>query len=82
LTDNQLRITSNNPDLGEAKDDIDVAYKGGEVTIGFNARYLGDVLSVLEGDEVVFELGDDHSPGVLRPPGDKSYTAVVMPMRV
>ncbi len=82
LAENQLRITSQNPDLGEAKDDIDVAYKSGEVTIRFNARYLVDILSVLEGDEVVFELGDEHSPGVLRPPGDKSYTAVVMPMRV
>jgi DNA polymerase III subunit beta len=82
LSENQLRITSHNPDLGEAKDDIEIPYKGGEVSIGFNARYLIDVLSVLEGDEVVFELGDEHSPGVLRPPGDKSYTAVVMPMRV
>ncbi len=82
LTENQLRITSHNPDLGEAKDDIEVPYKSGDVSIGFNARYLLDVLSVLEGDEVVFELGDEHSPGVLRPPGEKSYTAVVMPMRV
>lgn len=77
-----LRITANNPDLGEAKDDLEVAYKGGEITIGFNARYLIDVLSVLETDEVVFELGDEHSPGVVHAPGDKSYTAVVMPMRV
>lgn len=82
LAQNQLRITANNPDLGEAKDDLDVAYRGPEITIGFNARYLIDVLSVLENDEVAFELGDEHSPGVLRGPGDKSYTAVVMPMRV
>ncbi|MDQ3262171.1 MAG: DNA polymerase III subunit beta [Myxococcota bacterium] len=82
LSDNQLRITSQNPDLGEAKDDVDVAYRGGAVTIGFNARYLLDVLGVLEGDEVIFELGDEHSPGVLHGVGDRSYTAVVMPMRV
>lgn len=82
LSDNQLRITSQNPDLGEAKDDVDVAYRGGNITIGFNARYLMDVLGVLETDEVVFELGDEHSPGVLHAPGDRSYTAVVMPMRV
>ena len=36
----------------------------------------------LESDEVVLELGDEHSPGVLHAPGDRSYTAVVMPMRV
>ncbi len=82
LSDNLLRITSHNPDLGEAKDDIDCTYRGPELTVGFNARYLTDVLSVLDTDEVVFELGDEHSPGVLHAPGDKSYTAVVMPMRV
>ena len=82
LSDNQLRITSQNPDLGEAKDDLDIAYKGGSITIGFNARYLIDVLGVIESDEVAFELGDEHSPGVLHAPGDRSYTAVVMPMRV
>jgi DNA polymerase III subunit beta len=82
LSENQLRIAANNPDLGEAKDDLEIAYRGGEITIGFNARYLIDVLSALETDEVAFELGDEHSPGVLHGPGDKSYTAVVMPMRV
>lgn len=82
LQENQLRITAQNPDLGEAKDDVDVAYRGGEITVGFNARYLIDVLSVVETDEVTFELGDEHSPGVLHSPGDRSYTAVVMPMRV
>ncbi len=82
LGENQLRITANNPDLGEAKDDLEVAYRGGALTIGFNARYLLDVLSVMEGDEIALELGDEHSPGVVHAPGDKSYTAVVMPMRV
>jgi len=82
LSENLLRVTSHNPDLGEAKDDVEVAYKGGEISIGFNARYLMDVLSVLDSEEVSFELGDEHSPGVLHVPGDRSYTAVVMPMRV
>lgn len=82
LSDNQLRITAQNPDLGEAKDDLEVAYRGGALTVGFNARYLLDVLSVIDTDEVALELGDEHSPGVLHAPGDASYTAVVMPMRV
>jgi DNA polymerase-3 subunit beta len=82
LNENQLRITANNPDLGEAKDDIDVAYRGSALTVGFNARYLLDVLGVSDLDEVALELGDEHSPGVLHAPGDKSSLAVVMPMRV
>jgi DNA polymerase III subunit beta len=82
LTENQLRLTSQNPDLGEAKDDLEVAFTGSEITIGFNARYLSDVLVALDDDEVVLELGDEHSPGVVHAPNDRSYTAVVMPMRV
>lgn len=82
LSDNALTITANNPDLGEAKDTLDVAYRGSDIIIGFNARYLIDVLSVTDTDEVTFELGDEHSPGVLHSPGDRSFTAVVMPMRV
>jgi DNA polymerase III subunit beta len=82
LEEGRVRITANNPDLGEAKDDIEVAYKGAGITIGFNARYLMDVLGVLESDQVALELGDEHSPGVVHAPGDKAFTAVVMPMRV
>lgn len=82
LAENQLLITANNPDLGEAKDALDIAYRGTAITIGFNARYLIDVLTVTDTDEVAFELGDEHSPGVLHAPGDRSFTAVVMPMRV
>ncbi len=82
LSENLLRITANNPDLGEAKDDLEVAYRGGSLTVGFNARYIQDVLASMDTDEVAFELGDEHSPGVMHAPGDRSYTTVVMPMRV
>jgi DNA polymerase-3 subunit beta len=77
-----MRITSQNPDLGEARDDLPIEYKGPDLTVGFNARYLMDVLGVMDTDNVVLELGDEHSPGVLHPPSDRGYTAVVMPMRV
>ncbi len=82
LGEGRLRITANNPDLGEAKDDVEVTYKGPALTIGFNAKYLLEVLGAVDTDDIALELGDEHSPGVLHSPGDKSYLAVVMPMRV
>jgi DNA polymerase III subunit beta len=82
LSTDQLRITSQNPDLGEAKDDVPVTYRGAELNVGFNARYLMDALSVLDGEEVQLELGDEHSPGVLHAPDERTSLAVVMPMRV
>lgn len=79
-----LRVLSQNPDLGEAKEDVPVEYAGEPLKIGFNARYLMDVLGALRGDDVRLELADDLSPGVLKGAGEKDqgFTAVVMPMRI
>jgi DNA polymerase-3 subunit beta len=77
-----VRVFSQNPDLGEGKEDVPVEYQGEPLKIGFNARYLIDVLQVIGTEDVSFELADDLSPGVLRPAGEEGYTAVVMPMRI
>lgn len=82
LSENQLRVSSQNPDLGEAQEDLPIDYAAPKVEVAFNARYLIDVLSALGGDEVLLEVADEQSPGVLRPAGDPSYTAVIMPMRI
>jgi len=79
-----LKVLTQNPDLGEAKEEVPVDYAGDALKIGFNARYLTDVVAVLKSDDVQLELADDLSPGVLRGAGpeDAGYTAVVMPMRI
>jgi DNA polymerase-3 subunit beta len=85
-----LRVLSQNPDLGEAKEDVPVEYQGEVLKIGFNARYLIDVLTGLAAlepaavQDVAMELADDLSPGVLKPAGESAtrFTAVVMPMRI
>lgn len=81
-----LRVSSQNPDLGEAKEEIVVAYQGTPLQIGFNARYLMDILQVIDTPQVRLELCDELSPGVLKPATDGTpesrYTAVVMPMRI
>lgn len=82
LGNNQLRVTSQNPDLGEAKEDVVVEYQGPVIKIGFNARYLQDVLTAVDTDQIGLEIADELSPGVLRPVGEKGYVAVIMPMRI
>ena len=81
-----LRVSSQNPDLGDAKEEIPVTYGGQPMQIGFNARYLMDVLSVVDSAQMNVELCDELSPGVLKPTGDAGvgtrYTAVIMPMRI
>jgi DNA polymerase-3 subunit beta len=82
LSSNQLRVTSQNPDLGEAKEDLVLEYAGPAMKIGFNAKYLQDVLSAVDGDQVSLELADELSPGVVRPVSESGYVAVIMPMRI
>ena len=82
FNEGKLEITSNNPELGDAKEELDINYKGPELKIGFNARYIEDVLKNIEQDNVEFELNDQLSPGVLKPADNSDYLNVVMPMRI
>jgi DNA polymerase-3 subunit beta len=77
---NNLAITANSPEVGEARESLAVNYKGKELAIAFNPRYLIEALSSLSEDEVFFELIDELSPGVLKINGPFLY--VVMPMRL
>lgn len=79
----RLELSASNPDQGEASEDIEVAYTGDPLSIGFNARYLLDVLGVhAEGDVIELALTDEVGPGVIRGSQDPEYTYVVMPMRL
>jgi len=78
-----LEISASNPDQGEASEDIEVSYEGDALGVGFNARYLVDVLNAhVEGDVMELGLTDEVGPGVLRGSQDPDYTYVVMPMRL
>jgi DNA polymerase III subunit beta len=77
---NNLSITANAPEVGEARESIAVNYKGKEMAIAFNPKYLIDPLNALPNDEVFVELIDELSPGVLKINGPFLY--VVMPMRL
>lgn len=77
-----LRIVSENPDIGEGSEELDVDYAGEAITIGFNAKYILEVLGSLTDDEVALELSGELDPGVLRPASDTQFVGVVMPMRI
>ncbi len=77
---NKLEITANSPEIGEAKESLAVNYKGPDMAIAFNPKYVIDPLNALTDDEVFLELIDELSPGVLKINGPFLY--VVMPMRL
>jgi len=83
FNEGQLTVASDNPDVGEASEEVDAAYEGPELTVGFNARYLVDVLSALATDEVRVGLGGSTDACVLTPgDGEEGFLGVVMPMRL
>lgn len=77
-----LRITSENPEVGEGAEEIDVDFAGEAIEIGFNAKYVLDVLQALTEDDVRLELGGQLDPGVVRPVGPTDFVGVIMPMRI
>ncbi len=82
LEDSTLSLAANNPDLGEAREELEVVYDGEPLKIGFNFRYLMDAFAAVSEEDVEMELTDELSPGVLKGLGSEGYQAVVMPMRI
>jgi DNA polymerase-3 subunit beta len=77
-----LRLAASSQELGEAEEVVEIDYQGGEMTIAFNSRYLLDALAPLDKEDVVLELKDGLSPGVVRSAVEDSYRCVIMPMRI
>jgi len=82
LRQGNLEISSSNPELGDAREDLEIEYSGQDISIGFNARYLIDILQVQKQEKVVLQVKDNMSPGLIKPGDEEDYLAVVMPMRL
>ncbi len=82
LDNDLLTVFSSSPDLGEAKEEVVIDYKGEKISLGFNARYLLDILGAMTSEKVVLELQDPLSPVLVREDGNEKYKSVIMPMRI
>ncbi len=80
FTKNNLEITANSPEVGEAREQLAINYKGRDITIAFNPEYLMAPLRHLPNDEVYLDLIDEMSPGVIKIATPFLY--VLMPMRI
>lgn len=82
LRPGRLVLMSMNPDTGEGQDELPAAYEGAELTVGFNYKYLLEVLGVISGAKVTFSINDQYSPGLITSPDDPGSLFVIMPMRI
>jgi len=80
----QMRLFSSNPEIGEAKDRLDIDYRGDEIEVGFNSQYILDFLTTVKAERVRLELKDENSAALMRPEieEDVKHIYVLMPMKI
>ncbi|MFH1239462.1 MAG: hypothetical protein V1653_05035, partial [bacterium] len=67
LSDNKMLISANTQGVGEAEEELSVAYKGAKFEVAYNPRYIADVLKNLDTEEATLEFTDSASPAIIRP---------------
>ena len=82
LTPGHITVGATSAETGDNAGDLDAAISGAPLEIAFNVKYLIDVLSVIDANQVSLEMIDASSPGVIRLIGDETFTHVIMPMHV
>lgn len=82
VTEDCLKVASDNPDLGEVKEELEATYSGPPITIGVNPKYMLELLSQVQSEAVRVELAAELDPVLVRPSSDPEHIGVIMPMRI
>ena len=82
LSKDRLTLSVSNPDSGDATEDLEAEYDTDPFEIGFNSRYVLDILSAFPADKVQIALADAGSPALFTVEGGSAPAFVLMPMRV
>ncbi|MDR4473562.1 MAG: DNA polymerase III subunit beta [Nitrospira sp.] len=77
-----MTLFSSNPDYGEATEELAARYEGDVLHTGFNARYLLDALSVMDGESVSLQMDTALSPCLIQEPESPGFRCVVMPIKI
>ncbi|MGD2294440.1 MAG: DNA polymerase III subunit beta [Candidatus Aminicenantes bacterium] len=81
---NQISLFSSNPEMGEARDKVDVEYDGDQFEVGFNSQYLLDFLTSVKSEKIRFEMKDENSAVMMTPEVEEEVKDiyVIMPMKI
>ncbi|MEW5914726.1 MAG: DNA polymerase III subunit beta [Thermodesulfobacteriota bacterium] len=77
-----LEVISQNPDLGEAREALEVDYDGDALSVGFNARYFMELCAAMRSEEVTLGFVDEQHPCLIKGEADEGFISVIMPMRL
>jgi len=82
LKEGHLTLSASSPENGTATEELEAVYAGQPIEIGFNSRYLIDILRQIQGDNAEIALADAASPTLMKDPANGTALYVLMPMRV
>lgn len=82
LSEGKMILSSTNPDVGEANEEIDVSYADREMNIGYNVNYLISAIEVIDEEKIVFEVSGSMKPGVIKPANNEGYMCIIMPLKI
>lgn len=82
LSGSKITLSATSAEQGTATEELSVSYGADPVEIGFNSRYLLDMMQQVEGETAQFVFADSNSPTIVRDPADVGALYVIMPMRV
>ena len=82
ISNGKMVVTTNCPEVGELRDELEVEYEGDALEVGFNPQFILDALKVIDEDKVRMQLKDPQSSGLLYPHENDNYLYVVMPVRL
>jgi DNA polymerase-3 subunit beta len=85
VEDDRLTLSVNTPDVGEAVEEVTCSYDAAKMEIGYNARYLLDILRTMDSDDVAFMLDRSDNAGVVLPEAngaDLKHQCLLMPLRL
>ena len=82
FSEGKVTLNSTNLDVGEATEEIDIAYSGEIIDSGFNVNYLIDAISVINKDNILFDVGVGLKPSMIKQDEDDSYLCIIMPLKI
>jgi DNA polymerase-3 subunit beta len=82
LVGDDINVRADNPELGEAEENVPVAYEGENLVIGFNANYVVNVLNAMDADQVEMKFGSGLDGAIFKVPESEDFLGIVMPIRI
>lgn len=82
IENNKIILSSQNMDIGNAKDEIEVIYADKKMKMGFNGKYFYDAIQVMKSEEIKAYINSEESPCLIQGDDDSGYLSVIMPMKI